>query len=42
VQLSRLLDFDRAGNPARLVDNADWTARSASSISCATSGSTFP
>jgi tyrosyl-tRNA synthetase len=33
----------RAGNPARLVDNADWTAPvSASSISCATSGSTFP
>jgi len=26
VQLSRLLDFDRAGNPARLVNNADWTA----------------
>jgi tyrosyl-tRNA synthetase len=26
TQLSRLLDFDRAGNPARLVDNADWTA----------------
>jgi len=25
-QLSRLLDFDRAGNPARLVNNADWTA----------------
>jgi tyrosyl-tRNA synthetase len=25
-QLSRLLDFDAAGNPARLVDNADWTA----------------
>ncbi|MBK8475206.1 MAG: tyrosine--tRNA ligase [Opitutaceae bacterium] len=25
-QLSRLLDFDCAGNPARLVDNADWTA----------------
>ncbi len=24
-QLSRLLDFDCAGNPARLVDNADWT-----------------
>jgi tyrosyl-tRNA synthetase len=26
-QLSRLLDFDRAPNPARLVNNADWTAR---------------
>lgn len=26
VQLSRLLDFNRAGNPARLVNNADWTA----------------
>jgi tyrosyl-tRNA synthetase len=26
AQLVRLLDFDRAGNPARLVDNADWTA----------------
>lgn len=25
-QLSRLLDFERPGNPARLVDNADWTA----------------
>jgi len=25
-QLARFLDFDRAGNPARLVDNADWTA----------------
>ncbi len=25
-QLARLLDFDCAGNPARLVDNADWTA----------------
>ena len=25
-QLARLLDFDTAGNPARLVDNADWTA----------------
>lgn len=25
-QLSRLLDFERAGNPATLVDNADWTA----------------
>jgi tyrosyl-tRNA synthetase len=25
-QLSRLLDFDRPGNPALLVDNADWTA----------------
>ena len=25
-QLARLLDFDRPGNPARLVDNADWTA----------------
>jgi len=24
-QLARLLDFDCAGNPARLVDNADWT-----------------
>ena len=23
-QLSRLLDFEVAGNPARLVDNADW------------------
>ncbi len=25
-QLARLLAFDRPGNPARLVDNADWTA----------------
>jgi tyrosyl-tRNA synthetase len=25
-QLARLLDFERAGNPAMLVDNADWTA----------------
>lgn len=25
-QLARLLDFDSTGNPARLVDNADWTA----------------
>lgn len=25
-QLSRLLDFNAAANPARLVDNADWTA----------------
>jgi tyrosyl-tRNA synthetase len=25
-QLARLLDFERAGNPARLVDNAEWTA----------------
>ena len=24
-QLSRLLDFSSAANPARLVDNADWT-----------------
>ncbi len=24
-QLERLLDFDTAANPARLVDNADWT-----------------
>lgn len=26
VQLRKLLDFDTAINPARLVDNADWTA----------------
>ena len=26
AQLSRLLEFDRPGNPARLVDNATWTA----------------
>jgi tyrosyl-tRNA synthetase len=26
-QLARLLDFDSATNPARLVDNADWTAQ---------------
>jgi tyrosyl-tRNA synthetase len=26
VQLARLLDFNAAANPARLVDNADWTA----------------
>jgi tyrosyl-tRNA synthetase len=26
LQLSRLLDFTAASNPARLVDNADWTA----------------
>lgn len=25
-QLARLLDFDRVGNPAVLVNNADWTA----------------
>ena len=25
-QLARWLDFDAKGNPARLVDNADWTA----------------
>ena len=25
-QLARLLDFDRQPNPAKLVDNADWTA----------------
>jgi tyrosyl-tRNA synthetase len=25
-QLRRLLDFECAGNPARLLDNADWTA----------------
>jgi tyrosyl-tRNA synthetase len=25
-QLSRLVDFTAAGNPARLVDNAEWTA----------------
>src|ERR1041385_5006407 len=25
-QLSRILDFDSKTNPARLVDNADWTA----------------
>jgi tyrosyl-tRNA synthetase len=25
-QLARLLDFERRPNPARLVDNADWTA----------------
>jgi len=24
-QLAKFLDFERAGNPARLVDNADWT-----------------
>jgi tyrosyl-tRNA synthetase len=26
-QLERFLDFDRAGNPARIVNNADWLAR---------------
>ncbi len=26
TQLSKLLEFDRKDNPARLVDNADWTA----------------
>ena len=26
LQISRLLDFEAAPNPARLVDNADWTA----------------
>lgn len=26
VQLARLLDFDAPANPARLVDNAEWTA----------------
>jgi tyrosyl-tRNA synthetase len=25
-QLARLLDFERESNPAKLVDNADWTA----------------
>ena len=25
-QLRRLLDFEAAANPARLLDNADWTA----------------
>ncbi|HWL17413.1 MAG TPA: tyrosine--tRNA ligase, partial [Opitutus sp.] len=25
-QLARLLDFNASANPARLVDNADWTA----------------
>src|SRR4051812_40316410 len=25
-QLAHVLDFDRRGNPARLVDNAEWTA----------------
>src|SRR5258708_25826122 len=24
AQLTRFLDFDRAGNPARIVNNADW------------------
>ena len=24
AQVSRFLDFDRAGNPARIVNNADW------------------
>jgi tyrosyl-tRNA synthetase len=24
AQLARFLDFDRAGNPARILDNADW------------------
>ena len=26
-QLARLLDFECVGNPARLMDNADWTAQ---------------
>jgi tyrosyl-tRNA synthetase len=26
AQVSRFLDFDRAGNPARIVNNADWLA----------------
>jgi tyrosyl-tRNA synthetase len=26
AQLERFLDFERAGNPARIVDNADWLA----------------
>src|SRR5207342_1873282 len=26
-QLERFLDFDRPGNPARIVNNADWLAR---------------
>ncbi len=25
VQLRKMLDFEQAGNPARLVDNAEWT-----------------
>src|SRR5438874_4152787 len=27
AQLARFLDFDRPGNPARIVNNADWLAR---------------
>jgi tyrosyl-tRNA synthetase len=27
AQLERLLDFSAAGNPARIVNNADWTAQ---------------
>ena len=27
AQLARFLDFDRKGNPARIVNNADWLAR---------------
>jgi len=30
VQLCRLLDFETTVNPARLLDNAAWTARLAS------------
>ena len=26
VQLAKFLDFESKGNPARLVNNADWTA----------------
>ena len=26
LQLERFLDFDRAGNPARIINNADWLA----------------
>jgi tyrosyl-tRNA synthetase len=40
-QLKRLLDFEAKTNPARLVDNASWTAVFRSSIFCATSGSIF-
>ena len=42
-QLAHFLDFERAGNPARIVNNADWLAhvRSARRF-CATPASTSP
>ena len=42
-QLERFLDFGAAGNPARMVNNADWLRLDlAASSSCATPASTSP